>query len=372
MAALGSATATSQVDAARWTQRQLSPVTTSEGQSMAINLSGVSCPTESLCVAVGGREGTLAFSHQPTGGAESWRWTRLAYPVGPGKTCVVGDPDCEAPSGALQAASCASASLCALVTYDGWIFVSTDPGGGSGAWTGVNVNAKGQQGATHLMSVSCPSPSFCAAVSGGSYSPNAGRVLTSSDPASGDWQTAELGSQLDLRSISCGTPSFCILFTSTNPGGGASAWRPTPNPAGDGDLEGASCPMVSLCALVGRDSRIFTSTDPFSTASDGTRHHGGRKTPRRPQTILVFAEHFWSTIHIRRRHVRARFRFYAPARVRGFECKRDRGPYRRCRSPLRYWVGHGRHVLRVRAIGPTGLRGPAAIKRFRVYRPRSR
>jgi hypothetical protein len=26
-------------------------------------------------------------------------------------------------------------------------------------------------------------------------------------------------------------------------------------------------------------------------------------------------------------------------------------------------------VLRVRAIGPTGLRGPAAIKRFRVIHP---
>jgi hypothetical protein len=26
-------------------------------------------------------------------------------------------------------------------------------------------------------------------------------------------------------------------------------------------------------------------------------------------------------------------------------------------------------VLRVRAIGPTGLRGPATIKRFRVLRP---
>ena len=52
--------------------------------------------------------------------------------------------------------------------------------------------------------------------------------------------------------------------------------------------------------------------------------------------------------------------------ARGFECKRDRGPYRRCHSPLRYWVSHGRHVLRVRAIGPTGLRGPAAVKGFRV------
>lgn len=464
-----------QAAAAKWTQRQLPPVQSSEGESIPIGLSGVSCPTESLCVAVGGRQGTLAFSQKPTGGAESWRWTRLEYPVGPGETCTAGDPDCEAPSGALQAVSCASEGLCALVTYDGWIFVSTNPAAGSGAWTGSNVNGKGQQGATHLISISCPSPSFCAAVSGGSYSPNAGKVLTSTDPTAGDWQVADLGAQLDLRSISCGTPSFCIaagrggrLFTSTDPGGGASAWRPAPNPGGAGDLEGASCvstvlcavgnmtgniltstdpadaaaatwnatkaggsvqitgvscpdaghclavddngdvltstgptggpgswhlenllpftsegqphnalfgascASTSLCALVGRDGRIFTSTDPFSASSGGAGHHGARRALKRPRTILVFAERFWWASRTRHRHVRARFHFYSPTRTRGFECKRDHGPYRRCHSPLRYWVGHGRHVLRVRAIGPTGLRGPAAIKRFRVTHRRSR
>jgi hypothetical protein len=46
----------------------------------------------------------------------------------------------------------------------------------------------------------------------------------------------------------------------------------------------------------------------------------------------------------------------------------DGGPYRRCRSPLRYWVPVGRHVLRVRAIGLSGLRGPAAVARFVVER----
>jgi hypothetical protein len=66
--------------------------------------------------------------------------------------------------------------------------------------------------------------------------------------------------------------------------------------------------------------------------------------------------------------VRARFRFFSPSPSKGFECERDRGAYRPCHSPLRYWVKHGRHVLRVRAIGPTGLRGPAATKRFRVLR----
>lgn len=121
----------------------------------------------------------------------------------------------------------------------------------------------------------------------------------------------------------------------------------------------------------GIDGRIFTATDPFSVPVDPPGRHQGRKAPRRPRTVLVFAEHFWKVAVTRHRRIRARFRFYSPTRAKGFECKSDRGPYRRCRSPLRYWVAHGRHVLRVRAIGPTGLRGPAALKHFRVQPPRN-
>jgi hypothetical protein len=455
--------------ASKWTVRQLPALRNSENHPVQFGLSGISCPSELLCVTVGGRQGTLAFSQSPTGGANSWHLTKLSYSVGPGKTCVEGEPDCEPPSGALQAVSCASESLCALTTYDGWIFVSADPTGGPGAWLPVNVNGKGQKGATHLISISCPSPSFCAAVSGGSYSSNAGRVLTSMNPTAGQWQTAQLSDQLDLRSISCGTPSLCVaaarggrLFISTDPTGGAGAWRAVATPAGSGDLEGASCvsivlcavgnmtgniltttnpsagggatwseanaggsaqvtgvscptanacvavddngdvmtstdptaaasawqfenlmpftpegqphnalfgascPSIALCALVGSEGRIFTSTEPFSVPDPAAQH---RKARRRPKTYLLFAENFWHSITLRhRRRVRARFRFYSPTQTKGFECKRDGGRYRRCSSPLRYWVTHGRHVLRVRAIGPTGLRGPAAVKRFTVLK----
>lgn len=71
----------------------------------------------------------------------------------------------------------------------------------------------------------------------------------------------------------------------------------------------------------------------------------------------------------RHRRIKARFRFYSRDGARGFLCKRDRGRWRRCRSPLRYWVPIGHHVLRVRAIGPTGLRGPATSLGFEVMHP---
>ncbi len=458
--------------ASNWTLRQLPPASS---EASVPPLSGVSCPTESLCVAVGGYD-TLAVSQTPTGGAARWEVVNPTYPVGPGVTCVEGEPHCPTPGGRLQAVSCASRSLCVAVSYEGFVYVSTEPAGGAGAWSSTVVNDG--DGATHLTAVSCPSPALCVAVSGGSNNSNGGKVLTSTNPTAGQWQVTRLGSSLDLRGVSCGTPSLCVavaregrIFVSTNPTGGASAWTEEGTPGGPGDLEGiacvstllcaagnltgnilfstspagggatwreanaggsvqitgvscptanrclavdnngdvltstnptggpgswsfenlvpfpgstegterqpwnalwgASCASTSLCALVGIKGRIFTATDPFSGPIGPPGAHR-RKARRRPRTVLVFAEHFWELPTTRHRRIRAHFRFYSRTRTRGFECKRDRGPYRPCHSPLRYWVGHGRHVLRVRAIGPTGLRGPAALKRFRVAHPRSR
>ena len=457
--------------ASKWALRQLPPRQLQGGGSDEAGLSGVSCPTESLCVAVGGLD-TLAFSQAPTAGAVQWHVVSPSYPVGPGKTCVEGEPYCPTPGGRLRDVSCASQSLCVAVSYEGFVYASTEPTGGADAWLPTVINEGGGHGATHLTGVSCPSPSLCVAVSGGSNNSNGGRVLTSTSPTTGRWQVSELGSSLDLRGVSCGTPSLCVavaregrIFVSTNPTGGASAWKEAGTSGGPGDLEGvacvstllcaagnltgnvltstdpggggaswneanaggsvqitsvscpaanrcaavdnngdvltstdptggagswsfenlvpfqptadeegqpprnalfaAYCASASLCTLVGSDSRIFTSTKPFSSPAH-PRRHAGRKAPLRPRTILVFAEHFWKLSHTRRRHIHARFRFYSPTRTRGFECKRDRGPYRPCHSPLRYWVGLGRHSLHVRAIGPTELRGPAATDHFRA------
>jgi len=458
--------------ASNWTERQLPP--TPGSGSWGPPLSGVSCPTDSLCVAVGGLN-TLAFSQAPAGGAAKWHVVNPSYPVGPGKTCVEGEPHCPDPGGRLKAVSCASPSFCAAVSYEGYVYVSPDPTAGAAAWTPTVINEGGGQGATHLTAVSCPTASFCAAVSGGFRT--SGKVLTSTNPTAGQWEVTKLGDSLDLRGVSCGTPSLCVavarrgqIFVSTNPTGGASAWQAAGTPGGPGDLEGVacvstllcaagnltgnvltstapasggaswseadaggsvqitgiscasasrcvavdnngdvltssaptaatgswgfenlvpfrptenekemqpprnalfgvSCASTSLCAAVGVDGRIFTATDPFAAPADPPGSDRVRKVARRPRTVLVFAEHFWKGAVSRHRHIRARFRFYSPTKVRGFECKRDRGRYRPCDSPLRYWVTRGRHLLRVRAIGPTGLRGPAASKHFRVSAP---
>ncbi len=92
----------------------------------------------------------------------------------------------------------------------------------------------------------------------------------------------------------------------------------------------------------------------------------GRRLVKRPKAILVKVDRFRETTRYER--LKVGFRFHARTKVRGFVCQRDRGPYRRCRSPQRYWVSLGKHVLRVRAIGPTGLLGPVDKIHFEAYK----
>ena len=68
----------------------------------------------------------------------------------------------------------------------------------------------------------------------------------------------------------------------------------------------------------------------------------------------------------RSRRVKVGFRFFAGDGTAGFICKRDRKSWRPCRSPQRFWASIGRHAFRVRAVGPTGEKGPVASSRFRV------
>jgi len=60
------------VAASKWTVRQLPPQPVAGGPSTdQVVLYAVSCPSDSLCVAVGALD-TVAFSQTPTGGAERW------------------------------------------------------------------------------------------------------------------------------------------------------------------------------------------------------------------------------------------------------------------------------------------------------------
>ena len=108
--------------AANWTLRQLPRCNFSKVNRYEAGLSGVSCPSESLCVAVGGQD-SLAFSQAPTGTAAAWHVVNPSS----GKSCPEGEPLCGTPGSDLRAVSCASQNLCVVVSYEGFVYVSTEP-----------------------------------------------------------------------------------------------------------------------------------------------------------------------------------------------------------------------------------------------------
>jgi hypothetical protein len=332
------------------------------------HLTAVSCPSTSLCVAVSGGTGPLPgriyTTTDPTSGV--WQETRLANP-----------PD-------LRAVSCAGPSACVAVAKAGRIFTTIDPTGGASAWgEAASPTARDLEGIACL-------PTLCVAGDGG------GNILTSTDPTAGaPFTAANADGSVQITGVSCPTTTACVavdnnadVLTSTAPTGGPTAWtfeNLVPFEAEPPDhgqfvknaLFDASCGSPSLCVLVGAASRIFTSTEPFAVPAPpagggGTGGPATKKKRLRPRTHLVFAEHFWKLAIAYGRHAKARFRFYSRDGARGFQCKRDHGGWQACHSPLRYWVAIGHHVLRVRAIGRTGLRGPVATLRFQVVREHRR
>lgn len=212
----------------------------------------VSCPSSSLCVA-GGPDQEVLTTTTPGSATEAWAHTPL--------------PGIEFN---LDGLSCPSVSLCVATATDAdahsaAIVVSTNPTGGTGAWS-VAALPSGVPDSSGA--ISCPTVTFCAAIDDSD-------VLTSTNPTggSGAWQGAALPSN-ELRSISCATSALCVavdfqgnVFTSTNPTGGAAAWVQTNN---DATFSEISCPTAGLCVAVAGGSGVFVSTDPTAGAASYT------------------------------------------------------------------------------------------------------
>lgn len=161
-------------------------------------LSGISCPTSSLCVAVD-RAGNVLTSNDPSDGGTTWQITSLGR------------------RRPLTSVSCASASLC--VAGDTTALVSTDPTGGPSSWIDTGAGGGMYYECAHY----------------GDTSP---------------------GCNAPLTSVSClSAPAQCVTFNdaggfaaSTDPAGGAGAWTTTDATAGE--LLGGSCLSQVVCVGV--------------------------------------------------------------------------------------------------------------------------
>src|SRR6202521_6152184 len=204
-------------------------------------LDGVSCPTSSMCVAVDSA-GNVLTSTNPTGGTAAWTVTNV---------------DTANP---MSGVSCPTTTFCVATDGAGNVVSSTNPTGGPTAWTVTNLANNAP-----LEAVSCPSSALCVAVD------QNGDVITSTNPTGGTaaWSLAHVISFNQLNAVSCPTSSLCVagdgsgdVVTSTNPTGGAAAWTVT-NVDDTAPMSGVSCPTSSLCVAVNYNGDAVTSTNPI-------------------------------------------------------------------------------------------------------------
>jgi hypothetical protein len=198
-------------------------------------LTGVSCASNALCVAVDG-EGNAVIGTNPAGGAS---WKRVAI----------------AGASALTGVSCASNALCAAVDEDGDVFLSTDPGlAESASWSPpVEIDKGGS-----LRSVSCPTTSLCVAVDGSENGSGSGSAFLSTNPTAGaasSWSKIEIDKGHALRSVSCAVDLPCVavdnagqaLTRSSEPSG---VWHPRPLDGLGLDAISCSSAPISVCVAV--------------------------------------------------------------------------------------------------------------------------
>ncbi len=237
----------------------------------ATALTGVSCASASLCVAVDHEGHALASTDPAAGAAASWNSREID-----GKTPLTG-------------ISCPSTSLCVAVDHEGHALASTDPAAGAAAsWNSREIDGK-----TPLTGISCPSTSLCVAVD------HEGHALASTDPAAGaaaSWNSREIDGKTPLTGISCPSTSLCVAvdheghaLASGEPAGGG-AWPASPIDLAGG-LVAVSCAPApaGVCVAVDGERDVLASGDPAPPSPTWSWTPAFREAPGFPTAVSCTA-----------------------------------------------------------------------------------
>lgn len=224
------------------------------------------CPHSNLCVAVD-QAGDVVTTTNPTGSPSDWSLANVfdrslrAVSCSPNSVCV-----------AVTDNECPPNAVCPEVIEPGAVVATTDPTGGSAAWSAATVSKAG-----NLHDVDC-TVGLCAALDSNS------QILTSANPTggSGAWSVADVAgnSTLELKGISCPSASLCVavgnemhalsggfsieenvILTSANPTGGSGAWSKTYLGL-DSELSAIDCPSTNFCLAVDKWGQAWSATDP--------------------------------------------------------------------------------------------------------------
>jgi hypothetical protein len=208
-------------------------------------LTGVSCPSASLCVAVD-EGGDVLASTEPKSGV----WKLVSSDAGR----------------RLLAISCASAALCVAVdgTADGAgeVISSTEPA--SAAWTARQVDS------SELLAVSCSASGACVA------SDAAGNALASADPGASHatWSLTPVDSE--PTGVSCAATGLCVIvdesgdaFASGDPTSSTPEWSSSSADPGE-SLSGVTCLSSGFCIAVDSGGRSLSARVAAPTATTST------------------------------------------------------------------------------------------------------
>jgi hypothetical protein len=161
------------------------------------------------------------------------------------------------------------------------------PAASASSWSVVQLPSGGVNASFY--GLSCPGASFCVAVGGNSA------IATSTDPTGGAsaWKIGKPGGGVELpafegeatygggqvRGISCPTTDLCVaasldgrFYTSTDPAGGPSTFKVVKQAESGPNIHmlGVSCPSTAFCVVVGYGGKVLTSSNPTGDSSAWT------------------------------------------------------------------------------------------------------
>ncbi len=202
---------------------------------------GVSCVSESLCVAIDS-SGNVFSTSDPTAVEPTWRRTELD------------------PGEALSSVSCAPSGVCVAVDAHGHAFASADPA--AAAWS---LPAGIPNGGKAVTGVSCPSVSLCVAVD------VEGDVATSTNPLASTWTITSMHPGHELIGVSCASSTLCVAvdaegdaLSSSSPTGEALAW--SEQRIDSAEPLAVSCWAADGCLTVDAAGTALASADPLASA----------------------------------------------------------------------------------------------------------
>ena len=232
--------------------------------TVAPSLTGVSCPTNGSCEAVGSYQlGTSQVSLAEAWDGSSWTLQTVPFPVG-------------SDSAGLAQVSCTSARFCQAV---GSYVAASGTAPLAATWNGTSWTlqfppAPAGDAFLTLSSVSCASPSFCEAWGSGNGGNPGPTVAEQWDGTS--WQLQTVPANAAVNAVSCKSKQFCEAVGADSNGvlgaevWNGSSWTAQPIAGASGNLLGVSCTAAASCQAVGVTTSSNGNVVPLAAQRNGS------------------------------------------------------------------------------------------------------